>query len=505
MIDFKTLVYLFGRKGPNHPDFPDVKESQFDGLYFDSLTRGTLVTGNPGTGKTTWLAMELMRYVLEYPDRPVILLDASGSLTNEFIEVWYSLDREEWENVNKRLVYNKPGHEKKVLPKPMFHPDYTLSEEEMVQKVVMILRELNAELLVQTPMMARSLTDTAPNMFRLVQAIKNKHGESWQITEIPELLEDTREGGLLDLACRKVAEELPQVAKHFRNGLLREDLSAAGRESRTFALASGLGIVGTRSLRAMYGYYRPGVSCREIIDKGLIYIVDGSALTNQKEAQAFVFWDEYASLKAVINKRIPHDKKNKTVLLVVDEVYQLFRFKGLAEEMGQISAYYRSRRLCPIFVIQAFWQLDLLLKQQIWNMGNLVSFALDNQDDAYKFVQQTIPYNPMEVKRENETGLDQPEPDRGQFLQESNWIQRLKWREMVARRYTDERDKEGFVAFIKKTRDKPPNRLREGELDTIKEELFSRRAIEIREAEEVIDARTLIETKMRQPVKRDGE
>jgi hypothetical protein len=267
-------------------------------------------------------------------------------------------------------------------------------------------------------------------------------------------------------------------------------------------LTSALGVIETDSLRARYGYYQPGVTVKEIIKKGLIYIVDGSALTNQKKAQAFVFWDEYASLKAIINKRTPHAKENKPVLLVIDEVYQLFKFKGLAEEMGQISAYYRSRKLCPIFVIQAFWQLHDLLKEQIWNMGNLVTFALDNQGDALKFAEQTIPYNPMEIKRENETGLDQPESHQGQYLQESNWLQRLEWREMVARRYSNERDKEGFVSFIKRTRDKPDNVLLEGELETIKEELLSRRAVEIRNALDIIDQRELGITRERMGVKR---
>jgi hypothetical protein len=504
MLDFKTLNFLFGRKISSLPDFPDVKESDYDGLYFDSLTRGTLVTGNPGTGKTTWLAGILIEYALEKPDRPVIVLDASGSLTNEFLEIWMSLGRDDHEKIGKRIVYDKPGHPTKVLPKPIFHSSYGLSDEELVQKVTMIIEQLNTELLEQTPVMAKAITNTAPNIFRLVQALKNEYGESWQITEVNSLLEDTFEGGQLDIACRKVETELPTVAKHFRRSLLKEQLSAAGRESRTFALTSALGVIDTKPLRARYGYYRPGVTIEEIIRKGLIYFIDGSELTNQKKAQAFVFWDEYASLKALINKRIPHDKRNKPVLLVIDEVYQLFKFKGLSEEIGQISAYYRSRRLCPIFVIQAFWQLDELLKEQIWNMGNLVTFALDNHSDAYKFAQQTIPYDPLEIKLENDKGMDQLEPDRGQYLKESNWLQRLGWRQLAMRRYLNERDKEGFVAFIEKTREKPQSTLAEGQLDTIKEELFDRRAIEIRQALDVIDRRELVEEKTRKGVKKDG-
>ena len=183
----------------------------------------------------------------------------------------------------------------------------------------------------------------------------------------------------------------------------------------------------------------------------------------------------------------------------------MFKFSGLAEEIGQISAYYRSRKLNPIFVIQAFWQLDELLRQQVWSMGNLVTFTLDQHDDAFAFAKQTIRYDPLKAKRtaNTETGMDQPEPDVGQYRQECNWLQRLKWRQLVMRRYLNERDKEEFISFVPRTREKPPINLPDGRLEAIKEELFSRRAIEIRDVIEVMKERVLTTVK-KDPSERQG-
>jgi hypothetical protein len=338
--------------------------------------------------------------------------------------------------------------------------------------------------------MSSAITETAPNLFRLLQKINDVYG-SWQITEAKKLLIDTFKNGLLDEACKRFGGFVPNAKWYLEKQLLRKEITATALEARTASLIGALGVIESGPLRARYGYIRPGITVREIIDKGLIYIVSGAKLTNQKKAQAWVYWDEYASLKAIINKRSPHDPNEKPVLLVIDEVYQLFEIKGMAKEIGLITSYYRSRKLQLMIIIQAFWQLDDKLKEQFWNLGNLVTFSLDNFDDSYKFAQQVFMYDPSSEKFPARSEIGQPivEQDRGQYLTAANWIQNLKWRQMVMRRYVNEREKEQFVGFVRKTREKPEVQLPEP-LDAIKERLLRRWAVEVEAALEVVNERS---------------
>ena len=497
IVDWKKILLK-----PSHPPIPNVRARKDDTLYFDSLTKGTLMSGDPGTGKTTTLAMMLIDYALKYPNRPIFVLDASESLTNEFIELYHGLPPEDFAKIDWRFVLDLPGHPEYALAKPMFSSEYGLSDEELVQKAQRVIEELNSAKLSQTPMMASAITSTAPHLFRLIQAIKNDDWRSWQITEAKRLLIDSYEGGELGIACKKYGQFVPDAKWYLEKVLLREKLTPQGREASTKSLIDALSVIEPKPLRARYGTDKPGVTVQEVIEKSLIYFVGGSALNNQKNGQAFVFWDEYMSLKSIINKRTPHDDNDVPVLLVIDEVYQLFKIPGMAEEIGQISAYYRSRKLQLIMVIQAFWQLDEVLKDQIWNLGNLVTFALGNHDDAYKFSQQAFKYDQRQEKMPARSEGGQPilETDRGQYLTEADWIQNLGWRQMVMRRYINERERESFVTFIKRTRDKPQVHLAEP-LESIKERLFKRRAIPIREALREINQRKITFTTKRPSIK----
>lgn len=489
MIDWRNLI--FGK--PRHPAVPNLRESLDDGLYFESLSRGTLISGNPGAGKTSFTAMELVRYAEKNPDLPIILLDYSSSCINEFISIVYSLPPERRDAILKRIVLDIPGHPEWVMPKPFFSPEYGLDDDEIVEKVRQLLIQLNSELIERNPMMKRAITTTAPNIFRLLNAIENEQGESWQITEAKRLLIDHQKGGELQTAVKQFGGKVPNAKWYIEKELLREDITPTGMEARTAALISALDAIESRPIRARYGYSQPAITEQEIIDKGLIYLVSGEMLTNQEAVQEWVFWEAFSSLRAIINRRIPHDPRSKKVLLVIDEVYRLFEIKGMAKALGEISTYFRSRGLMPIIIIQAYWQLSELLKEQIWNLGNHVTFSLDNFNDAYRFAQQMVDYNPTQQKLPARNDGFQPviEPDRGQYLTMANWIQNLKGRQIVMRRYINEQQKESHIHFVARTREKPQSILTVYQLQEIKEDLFKKRAILVKDAIALINKRKL--------------
>ena len=491
MISWSTLLKLIAGK-PAHPDIKSLQVVENESLFFESLTMGTIYSGKQGSGKTSSVARTAVDYALCYTERPIFIFDASGSLIEEFIKLYHLLPQEQFEKIGKRVVLDIPGDDEYVIPKPLFSPDYGLSLEEEIDKAKSILMELNPERLERNPTMATAITVTAPHLFRLLNVIRDDHG-SWQVPNAKTLLYGAEPGDTLDVAISHYGRFAKSSADHFRRTLLRENISSTTRTAKVDALLDALQEIEPDPLRARYGYVRPGITPREIIDKGLIYLLSGEKLTNNKTAQAWVFWDEFSSLRAIINQRIPHDDNEAPVLLIIDEVYRLFEIKGMAEALGEIPTYFRSRKLMPIFVIQAHWQLANLLKEQIWNMGNLVTFSLFNFDDAYRFAQQVFEYDKEQVRLSpfGESGQFVAETDRGQYLQIANWIQRLPWRQAVMRRYITEQESEPFVAFVERTRELPSGRLPRP-MSEIKRNLFRRRAIPVRDALNVVNHRKLV-------------
>ena len=492
MIEFIFFLLRLLLGPSTHPPLQNLRASSDDNLYFDSLTRGALVSGNPGTGKTVWTAMQLFNYVRQYPDRPLFIFDFSGSLINEFIELVYSLPPYEMATMLNRLVLDIPGHNVWVVPKPFFSPAYGLSLDELVEKATNIFEQLNPELMAQNPMMRRSITTTAPNIFRLLSAIQDENGDSWQITEAKKLLIDPYEGGLLETAVKRFGGKVPQAKWYLEKELLRKNITPTGMEARTTAIISELNVLEPHPLRARYGYACPTITEQEIIDQGKIYLLSGERLTNQPKAAALVFWEALSSLRAIINRRTPHDSNDKPILLAIDEVYRLFEIEGMAKAIGEISTYYRSRQFMLMIIIQAYWQLSPTLQESIWNLGTHAAFASDNFNDTYKFGQQMIKYNPKQEKLPPKTSGFQPviEPDRGQYLMFANWLQSLNARQVVLRRYRNEQEKETFIHFIERTQDKPAVRL-PAPLAEIKESLLERHSIPISEALNQVNQRSL--------------
>lgn len=202
--------------------------------------------------------------------------------------------------------------------------------------------------------------------------------------------------------------------------------------------------------------------------------------------------DAFSSLKAIVNRRTPHDPNDKPILLAIDEVYRLFEIEGMAKEIGDISTYYRNRKFMLMIIIQAYWQLSQTLQESIWNLGNHVTFAMDNFNDAYKFAQQMVKYNPKQEKLPSKASNFQPvvEPDRGQYLAFANWLQNLNARQVVMRRYQNEQVKEPFIHFIEKTQEKPQCTL-PASLAEIKESLFQKHSVPVSEALKKINERRL--------------
>ena len=479
---------------PDYPRLPNTRMARYDELLPDGLTMGTLYIGRQGTGKTSSLARHLVDYFKAYPDRAIFVLDWSGSLTDSIFSL---IAREKnFESFSRRIIYDELGNPDLVIPMPEFSHLYGSRYEEQSQRLALNLAKLAPELIRDAPFLAGlGLREIAPQLFRLVTAITNDTQETWQATEAKRLLTDEK---LLRLVLGKYGNKVPEAKWFFENIFLQ--VRFAERELRSYALLAMLGTIESPETRARIGSPRPGWTPREAMRNGMMVLVNGARLINQRNTQHYLFTHVYSLIMSEINKRIPENPLDKPVALVMDEVYSLLSIPGMAEEIGMLSPLYRSRKLELYIVLQALSQLALVLKQQIWSIGNVVCFGISNFEEAYQLAQQIFVYDPDTIKLSAKSDAGQPvmEPDRGQYLQIANSIQRFTHRECIIRRFSSERVLEKYVLWVKKTRDMSngPVYISVSEL---KDALLRERAVSVSEALKAINQRRIKSEKVTLP------
>lgn len=460
----------------------------FEQLTPEGATMGTLYIGRQGTGKTTSLARHLVDSFKRFPDRAIFVLDWSGSISDAILSLVIQEPKEIRDALIRRLVYDEMGNPEWVIPMPEFSHLYGATNEEQVQRLANNLAKLAPELVSDAPFLAGlGIREIAPQLFRLLTAVSNQYEETWQVTEAKKLL---AEPALIRRIAANYGYKVPQAKWFFEKNFL--PLPERERELRTYAIAALLGAVETIEARARVGYYRPAWTPREAIRDGLMVLLNGARLINQKNTQHYLFTQAYSLIMSEVNKRIPGNPSDKPIALVMDEVYSLLSIPGMAEEIGMLSPLYRSRKLEIYIVLQALSQLAETLREQIWSIGNVVCFAVSNFQEAYELGQQIFKYYPEAVKLTPKTDSQQPviEPDRGQYLQIANDIQRMRHRECIIRRYISERLLDKHVLWVSETKavsEKPSDMT----VIELKDRLLRERGVRIRDALEVVNQRKL--------------
>jgi hypothetical protein len=334
----------------------------------------------------------------------------------------------------------------------------------------------------------------SPHIFKLCCATKNEQRENWQITEAKKFLVDA---GLMRRALNDFGAQIPDSKFFLERSFLQWKPNE--RELRSYALNALLGMIEPREVRARLGYYRPGWTPKEAMEKGLMVIVDGSRLINQRNSQHYLFTQVYSLIMQEINRRVPDDPYDQPVGLVMDEVYSLLGIPGMAEEVGMLSPLYRSRKLELYIVLQSLSQLAEPLDSQIWSLGNKMVFAIENKEEAEKMARQLFKYDPRDVKQMARTPNQNniTEPEAGQDRVRADWIQNLGFRECLMKRYISEKQIDFQVTHVAQTRSmsKHPPAIPILELE---EHLLRERGVPVRDALEVINQRKL-ETERRGP------
>jgi hypothetical protein len=491
MIDWKLIIKILF---PDLPKYPNTRLVPYEELSTEGLTMGTLIIGKQGSGKTTSLSRHIYEYFKKYPDRAIFVLDSKGSNSDEILS--FIARDPDWEKLSKRIVYDDLGNPDWVIPLPEFSHMYGTSFDEQAHRVATNLQNLAPELVKGAPYIAGlGLQEIAPQLFRIESAISDEYGKSWQVTETRPLLTNMP---VLKRVVAKYGYRVPKAKEYFEKEFFK--LSENEKELRTYAIRSLLGPTEAPEIRAKLGYYQPGWTPREAIKNGLMVIIDGSRLNNRKAVQHYLFTQAFSLIMAEVNKRHPADSNDKPVSLILDEVYSLFKIPSMAPEIAQLAPQYRSRKLQLYIVLQELEQMSEELRPHIWSLGNIVCFGISNFDEAYRIAQQLFKYDPKTIKMDSRSNTSQPivEPDRGQYLQIANDLQRLAHRECIIRRYQSERVMEKNILWVKKTKDVPNTKMRISVAE-FKDKLLRERGVRVQDALEAISERTRVKSEKVSP------
>lgn len=483
MITWEMLKALFFEKPPPM----SVAYAPFEELPEAGQTMGTLFIGRQGSGKTSALARHLVEYFDTHPNEAIFVLDWSGDISNRILGQFCQRSFAERQKVMHRLVYDEPGHPEWVLPLPELTEAYGGTFEDEIERVKDNLNGLYKNPSQEAVIMAGvAINKTLPEIYRLLTSIKNQYGQTWQVTESEYLIENPK---AMSRALTDYGASLPEGSKQY---LLDQivNIKSEERNKRTYVLMELFGWIKTDYMRASLGYPRPAWTPKEAIARGQMVIINGSRMVNHPTARNYKFTQAWTLIKAELNRRTPHDKNDRPVTVVLDEVKSLLKVPAFAEDVGEISPIYRSRGVKLYIVIQALSQLTEELERNIWLLGNLVGFGLENKVDCEKLAYQLNKYVPTSAKLPAQRPDQNPltESEHGQDRQGADWIWGLDDRQCLVKRYLDERHRDKRVRYIRRTKDLPARPLLIP-VEEFKEQLLKDRGLRVWEALTVVDSR----------------
>lgn len=468
MIKFSDLWKLFA---PEEPPFPNARVAESEDIPALGKRLGEVWLGRPGVGKTVALARCMVDHLISHPEEAMVSVDANQNFTDAFMKIVLSLPREVRDSLIKRMIYDELGHPEWVLTLPEFHESYEVPFEKQVQRASQNLEVINPELIAETPVMGGiSVKQYGREIFRLICAIKNEYGGTWQITEAKQLLTDRK---LLAWALKNYGGHAGSAKWFLENKYIH--LKADEQDKRVMGLISVLDDIEAPEIRPRLGYHRPSYTMPDIVNDGRILLINGHRVNDQERTLAYLIIQVKSLLMNEISKRLPNNPADQPVTLLLDEVPAIVDLAGMAKELSRFSTYFRSRLFQPVIVAQELTQFSKELRPHIWGYANVICFSMLNFDDRVEIAQQLFPYIPNTVKASAKTASSQDiyEPDRGQYLQIANKILSLKHRECIVRRQNSEADPEKHILWVKRTKDAPMN-ASDKEVQDLKDELLAK-------------------------------
>jgi hypothetical protein len=469
-------------------------------LYEKALVLSTVFVGRSGVGKTYAMAVELLELMKAHPEQAFIIFDWSGGLIVILMLLILS-DRDSWKLL-PRLVYDAMGGRiingrSYVMPMPEFSEKYDPEKpwlervEDQVDRVQRVFEALNEELIKRNPTLgARPIKSLLANLLLLANAVTDKRGNSWQITEVTRLLNEEMRKNIRQIFGGKV-KKANDYFKYTFTGESKLDRDMAN------ALADVLDILKSRRVRARVGYPFPGWNLDEAAQKGQIIFCDGSALTNNHNQKDYLFLQLLFLFVDALNKRPASRPGYQPINLIIDEGYTFTENRTVARILSHFPSEYRSRLLQFFYVIQSPKQLPggedgkKGLADMFFSFSNMVVFSLLDIDDCTSVVKNFFPFDPQMVKvpsqREGQHNIMENRDE--QLAVKAYQLQRLAQRECYIRRFIDEARMDKII-HVGRTRDVRITATDE-DVENLKDKLMLERGVLLSEAEKVIGERSI--------------
>ena len=469
-------------------------------LYEKALVLSTVFVGRSGVGKTYALAKELLELMKAHPEQAFIVFDWSGGLITILMLLILS-DPESWKLL-PRLVYDAMGGrtingKAYVMPMPEFSEKYDPEKpwlervEDQADRVQRVFEALNEELVKRNPTMGgRPIKSLLTNLLLLANAVTDRTGNSWQITEVTRLLiKEIRENVRAIVGGR--VKKANSYFKYTFTGETKLDIDMAN------ALADVLDVIKSKRVRARVGYPIPGWNINEATAKGQIVLCDGSGLTNNHSQKDYLFLQLLFMFVDALNKRPASRPGYEPINLVIDEGYTFTENRVVARILSHFPSEYRSRKLHFFFVIQSQKQLPgeengkKGLADMFPSFSNMVVFSLLDIDDCIDVVKNFFPFDPQMVKvpsqREGQHDIMQNRDE--QLAVKAYQLQRLAHRECYIRRFVDEARMDKVI-HVGRT---PEVRIAatDEDVEKLKDKLMLERGVLLSEAERLIGERDM--------------
>lgn len=467
-------------------------------LYEKGLAMATAIVGRQGIGKTYALAVELKQLMMDHPEQAFIIFDWSGGLIVILMLLILS-DPESWKLL-PRLVYDAMGGRKiqgqtYIMPMPEFSEKHDPEKpwlervEDQVDRVQRVFEALNEELVKRNPTMGgRPIKGLLTNILLLANAITDKNGRTWQITEATKLLDKEDRKKALSLGAHKVKKANDYFKNHF-TGDTKLDKDMAN------ALADVLDIIKSQRVRARVGSSNPGWTVDEAIREGKIVFCDGSGLTNNHNQKDYLYLQLLFMFIDALNKRPASRSGYHPINLVIDEGYTFNEIPSVSSLLAHLPSEYRSRGLQFFLVIQSLKQLASEkdgkkgLQDVFFSFGNLIVFSLLDIQDCFAMIENLFPFDPQMVKvpsqREGQHNIMENRDE--QLAVRAYELQHLARRECYVRRFIDEARMDKII-HVGRTREVRITATDE-DVESLKDKLMLERGMLLSEAEKIIGQR----------------
>jgi len=469
-------------------------------LHDKGLVMSTAFVGRQGVGKTFALAAELLEQMKAHPEQSFFIFDWSGGLITVLMLLILSDPKRD--ELLPRLVYDAMGGrtingKTYIMRMSEFSekhdPEKSWLErvEDQVDRVVRVFEALNEELVTRNPTVGkRPITGLLPNLLLLANAIKDKNGGSWQITEALKLLNSE----IRKAALRAYGVKVKKAAEYFKNSFTGESKFDRDLES---SLRDVLDILKSQRVRARVGSGDPGWTINEAEKKGQIVAIDGSGLNNNHSQKDYLFLQIFFLLIDHLNKRQASRSDYHPINIIADEVYSFNEMPSVSSILAHLPSEYRNRKLQLYLVIQSLKQLagekngKKGLEDVFFSFGNLVVFSLLDIQDCFTMIENLDPFDPQTVKvaSQREGQHDIMENRDEQLAVKAYQLQHLSQRECYVRCFIDEARMDKII-HVGRTRDVRIT-ANDEDVENLKDRLMLERGVLLSEAEKIIGQRSI--------------